>query len=1381
MAHFKRGNLQLKTNQQIQLGDSQESLILYDGTQLSLSHGAVELALDATGVTVIGGAINITQTTAPPVTTDKLYNVAGTLTWEGKDLTLTGAFTEDADENIIGGTGAGASLTSGEGTGNFFAGVGAGASVTTGDDNIAIGTGALPVNLVSSRNIAIGEEALLKTTSTFNIAIGVDAGRAVTSGGFNIAIGGGGTLGADNALFTGGSNIVIGVTAMGGTELTSAGSNIVIGNNSFGDVTTSSGNALIGEGVGQRITTGIQNSVLGYFAGESMTTGGRNVAIGSQSLGESSATLTGDNNIAIGRQAIYSSALSTATENIGIGTNTLNSLSSGVQNVAIGQDALDAITTGSENVAIGDQAGRRTAGDTTRSVYIGKYAGGRNLGEKGSYTTAVGAYSMGAADNGTALENTALGYFTMYHLKDGTGNVAIGTKAGQDLTDADHGVYIGYEAGQAITTGNYNIAMGYRALGTVAASVTGADNIAIGRNTMAFSTGAIQNNVAIGATALINLTTGISNVAVGQGAQSQIKTGDRNTSIGHQSGTWLGDDSDGNVTIGYFAGPAAETEVDDQLYINNSESNTPLIGGDFSTGIVRFNGALRLTERADHIGTPAATFGELWIRDDTPNTLMFTDDDATDIELSSTNIVEDTSPQLGGDLDVNDFSIVGKPAATVTSIGGDVTITAADGGATSGLGGDITISSGEAATPSQKGTVYLIGREIIQTPHIGDGTARSIISSGQAQVVLQNPGASVGSKNYALTATVSSLIIGTWNDDFSSSASSMVFARSGSNISYIQMYDDFRMRNGASSAPSYGFSNNTQAGMYYDTTTDLEGPAFGMGGSSRLVATTSGLRIRETAAPTIDAAAYGFLYIDSADNLLRYRDESGNVVDLTSELYYDGDKKLEATADGITVTGTASADVPTSPSHLVNLDYMVRLGTDTQRLFWNVDQTGHLDIHVEHIRDLQSADFDSTIDPPDWLEGRVFWDKENHTFGVYNDVPEVTLQVGQESHLRVRNISGATIPDGSPVYISGADQGLPTIELAKADDINTLNAVSIATHDIDDTSNGYTTVTGAVNDVDTSGFGPGDSLYVSDSTAGVITNVRPKSPNIAHRVGVATDIGVNGRLVSDSHPASDQMQVLTYTLPLTGVVDNEVPLTGTFREIDSGETTDVVTPFATANQHLYIYVNSLTGSGNVAVSGAQLSEDSSIQDSTGVESITIDQAGVYYQTSFKWWEILSIELPPGISAINFDYGVVGYPDMGNRNFSIIGYRCDAYADKADADFSIIINKVQDDGAKKMSIVQLEDMGVDDGGAGIVDNLRTGALDRSYLPTVANFWEVNTILTLKQLDFNTYFTSDENDIRSGEGDEGFFIRIEGEGGGISNVDYITLYLYYELLP
>ena len=64
MAHFKQGNFQLKTNQQIQLGDNQESSILYDGADLVLSPsgGAVKLYFDGTKeFETISGGVSATD------------------------------------------------------------------------------------------------------------------------------------------------------------------------------------------------------------------------------------------------------------------------------------------------------------------------------------------------------------------------------------------------------------------------------------------------------------------------------------------------------------------------------------------------------------------------------------------------------------------------------------------------------------------------------------------------------------------------------------------------------------------------------------------------------------------------------------------------------------------------------------------------------------------------------------------------------------------------------------------------------------------------------------------------------------------------------------------------------------------------------------------------------------------------------------------------------------------------------------------------------------------------------------------------------------------------------------------------------------------------
>ncbi len=241
--------------------------------------------------------------------------------------------------------------------------------------------------------------------------------------------------------------------------------------------------------------------------------------------------------------------------------------------------------------------------------------------------------------------------------------------------------------------------------------------------------------------------------------------------------------------------------------------------------------------------------------------------------------------------------------------------------------------------------------------------------------------------------------------------------------------------------------------------------------------------------------------------------------------------------------------------------------------------------------------------------------------------------------------------------------------------------------------------------------------------------------------------GGNTRNTSGDEISKLGVEILAYTSPLTNVVDTIFPIIGTFRTVDTGETGDVATDWPVSNQHIWILVNSITTGGDIVITGTSLSEGTAVPTAADTETITVDTStGQYYQSSKKWWEITNIDITTGtIVSIDYDYGIVGYPDAGNRDFKILGYRIDAYAQSDIADFSLVMNKVQDDGGKKMSIVPLEDYGVDSGNAGdqLIDNLRTGLDDRSYNPAVGNIWENNTNLTFKQLDFDTYFTSDEN--------------------------------------
>jgi hypothetical protein len=233
-------------------------------------------------------------------------------------------------------------------------------------------------------------------------------------------------------------------------------------------------------------------------------------------------------------------------------------------------------------------------------------------------------------------------------------------------------------------------------------------------------------------------------------------------------------------------------------------------------------------------------------------------------------------------------------------------------------------------------------------------------------------------------------------------------------------------------------------------------------------------------------------------------------------IYLGGTTLTEAAGGGLEVDGIVSADAPTSSSHLVTLDYMSRLGTDRTRITY--DGTSDLDISVEHITDVKYTDFQTGIQAPPWKEGRVFWDDDNHTFGVFNDVSNVILQVGQETHIRVKNDTGSPIDDGDIVYISGAQGQQPLISLAIATEHDKICNVGMATHNIGDGEFGYVTVRGLVRGIDTDSWSAGDRLYVSATVPGEIQNTAPEPPNQKAFVGTVIVKGSNGSiLVNPAH------------------------------------------------------------------------------------------------------------------------------------------------------------------------------------------------------------------------------------------------------------------------
>lgn len=135
-------------------------------------------------------------------------------------------------------------------------------------------------------------------------------------------------------------------------------------------------------------------------------------------------------------------------------------------------------------------------------------------------------------------------------------------------------------------------------------------------------------------------------------------------------------------------------------------------------------------------------------------------------------------------------------------------------------------------------------------------------------------------------------------------------------------------------------------------------------------------------------------------------------------------------------------------------------------------------------------------------ERRLSWNDTDGTLDLVLKGGAVTLQIGQEELVRVKNITGSAFSDGQAVYISGSAGQRLTAALAKADAAATSDStIAVITEPIAAGAEGFATRGGLVRNLNTSAFAEGDTLYLSAATAGAITNVKPVSPNLQIRLG----------------------------------------------------------------------------------------------------------------------------------------------------------------------------------------------------------------------------------------------------------------------------------------
>ncbi len=245
--------------------------------------------------------------------------------------------------------------------------------------------------------------------------------------------------------------------------------NVGVGSSALAVNTTGANNTAVGASALSKSTVSESNTAIGSKSQLQTTTGTRNTSVGVEALGgkqNGGTALTGNDNIAVGYQALYLNT--TGSDNTAVGNNALKNATSSNKNTAIGNDALSSMTEGKtnygaseyhkgHNVAIGHEALKFSDGGFNTAIGVQALAGASSMGIANDN---MGAYSPVSK----ALYNVAIGYRAGISIRNGSGNILIGSigDLGTQIRDGKNNIIIGGSTNVAAVNpdGDYQLAIG---------------------------------------------------------------------------------------------------------------------------------------------------------------------------------------------------------------------------------------------------------------------------------------------------------------------------------------------------------------------------------------------------------------------------------------------------------------------------------------------------------------------------------------------------------------------------------------------------------------------------------------------------------------------------------------------------------------------------------------------------------------------------------------------------------------------------------------------------------------------------------------------------------------------------------------------------------
>jgi hypothetical protein len=223
--------------------------------------------------------------------------------------------------------------------------------------------------------------------------------------------------------------------------------------------------------------------------------------------------------------------------------------------------------------------------------------------------------------------------------------------------------------------------------------------------------------------------------------------------------------------------------------------------------------------------------------------------------------------------------------------------------------------------------------------------------------------------------------------------------------------------------------------------------------------------------------------------------------------------KQDALTAGTGISLASNIVTNTAPDQIVSLTAGTGIAVSGTYPSFTIDNTQDLSGYVPYTGATQDVDLGTHKLTADAVEfsltptnspgaGQIAYVGNTGALAYNMNGSSVTSQIGQTMHAFVHNADSVTITKGQAVYLFGASGNKASVKLANnTGDATSAKTFGLAAEDITSGQNGFITVQGVLDGLNTGAYTAGDTLYLG-ATAGSLTSVKPYAPNHLVYIGV---------------------------------------------------------------------------------------------------------------------------------------------------------------------------------------------------------------------------------------------------------------------------------------